>query len=141
MLLNLNLDPRDGSVCRLTYDEAEGWLRGTWSGYVDEDEAMRGAAAYLQHAALAPCPYLLNDNTRLRGPWFDSLGWLARVWMPAAAAAGLRYVAHVVQADRQFDVIPERLPSRAPFELQVFLDLGQAQRWLRQCRDAAVPAA
>lgn len=34
---------------------------------------MRGAAAYLHRAAQRPCPLLLNDNTALRGPWFDSL--------------------------------------------------------------------
>ncbi|MGI4734793.1 MAG: hypothetical protein ACRYG7_06385 [Janthinobacterium lividum] len=136
ILLNLNLDPSDGSACRLTYEAAEGWLRGTWSGYVDEDEAMRGAAAYLRRAALAPCPYLLNDNVALRGPWFDSLDWLARAWVPAAARLGLRYVAHVVQADRHADIIPERLPPGAPFELQVFHDLAQAQHWLRLCRNA-----
>ncbi len=140
MLLNANLDPRDGSACLLTYEEAEGWLRGTWRGYVDEDEAMRGAAAYLRQAAQRPCPYLLNDNTQLQGPWFDSLDWLARVWVPAAAATGLRYVAHVVQADRHADVIPERLPAGGPFELQVFHDLGQAEHWLRRCRPLGRPA-
>lgn len=137
MLLNVTQDPRDNSACVLTYDEAEGWLRATWRGYVDEDEAMRGAAAYLAHAATVPCAYLLNDNTPLRGPWFDSLDWLARVWVPQAAALGLRYVAHVVQADRHYDVIPERLPAGAPFELQVFEDVAAAQRWLRQCRALA----
>jgi hypothetical protein len=136
MLLNVNNDPRDGSACTLTYDEAAGWLRATWTGYVDEEEAMRGAEAFLAHAQAVPCPYLLNDNTQLRGPWFDSLDWLARVWVPQAAARGLRYVAHVVQADRHHDVIPERLPAGAPFELQVFEDLGQAQHWLRLCRAA-----
>ena len=137
MLLNVNQDPRDNSACVLTYDEAEGWLCATWRGYVDEAEAMRGAEAYLAHAAAVPCAYLLNDNTPLRGPWFDSLDWLARVWVPQAAALGLRYVAHVVQPDRHYDVIPERLPAGAPFELQVFEEVAEAQRWLRQCRAVA----
>lgn len=65
MILNANKDLRDGSNCVLTYDEAEGWLRAIWSGYVDEDEALRGAESYLEHAAAVLCAYLLNDNTTL----------------------------------------------------------------------------
>jgi hypothetical protein len=138
MLLNINTDLGDGSACLLTYDETEGWLRATWSGYVDENEAMRGAESYLSHAAAVPCAYLLNDNTALRGPWFDSLYWLARVWKPRAEQLGLRYVAHVVQVDRSFDILTEQLPVPLTFELQIFQDVGQAEHWLRQCQTTPV---
>lgn len=134
MLLNLELDAHDASSCRLTYDEAHHWLRATWSGYVDPLEAMRGAEAYLRHAARTPSPYLLNDNSQLRGPWFDSLDWLAEVWVPQAVTLGLRYVAHVLQADRHSDVLPRRLPASLSFELQIFHTLADAQHWLQQCQ-------
>lgn len=134
MLLHLELDPRDASSCRLTYDEAHHWLRATWSGYIDPVEAMRGAEAYLQHAARTPSPYLLNDNSQLRGPWFDSLDWLAEVWVPQAVALGLRYVAHVRQADRHSDILPSRLPDSIAFDLQLFDNLPDAQQWLQECQ-------
>jgi len=137
MLLNFDLDPRDASSCRLTYEEAHQWLRATWRGYVDPGEAMRGAEAYLQHAARTPSPYLLNDNSQLRGPWFDSLDWLAEVWVPQAVSLGLRYVAHVMQADRHADILPRRLPATVPFELQIFDQLVDAQQWLQECKQAA----
>jgi hypothetical protein len=138
MLLNLNTDPRDNSACALTYEETDQWLRATWRGYVDPVEARQGAEAYLFHAAHLPCNLLLNDNTQLRGPWFDSLDWLADVWVPQAARLGLRYVAHVLQADRNFDILPSRLPASVPFELQIFQDLDDAQHWLRQHRQVAL---
>lgn len=134
MLLNLELDSHDASSCRLTYEEAHQWLRATWSGYVDPLEAMRGAEAYLRHAARTPSPYLLNDNSQLRGPWFDSLDWLTDVWVPQAVALGLRYVAHVLQTDRHSDILPSRLPKSLAFELQIFDNLVDAQLWLRQCQ-------
>lgn len=132
MLLNVNQDFRDQSACVLVYEEANQWLRATWSGYVDPLEAMRGAEAYLAHAARTPCALLLNDNSRLRGPWFDSLDWLADVWVPQAARLGLRYVAHIVQADQHLDIIPSRLPASIPFELQIFQEVNDAQQWLQQ---------
>ena len=136
MLLNLNTDPSDHSTCALSYDETERWLRPTWRGYVDPSEAQRGAEAYLQYAVKKASAFFLNDNTQLRGPWFDSLDWLAEVWVPQASHLGLRYVAHVLQADRHSDIVPAHLPAEVPFELQIFQDLEDAQQWLRQCRAA-----
>ena len=53
--------------------------------------------------------------------------------MPQAARLGLRYVAHVVQADRHSDILPRQLAVALPFELQIFQDLDDAQQWLRSC--------
>src|SRR6478609_4646070 len=103
MLLS-SLPDVDGSRCTLTY-ENEGWLRATWRGFVDMAEALRGADNYLKTLADLRCPYLLNDNVELCGPWFDSIEWLERIWVPQAKSMGLRYVAHVVQADSLSDIV------------------------------------
>lgn len=135
MLLNVETDPRDSSSCRLTYEEANRWLRATWRGFVDPLEARRGAEAYLRYAAQIPCALLLNDNSQLRGPWFDSLEWLGQVWVPQATSLGLRYVAHVVQADRHVDLLTSQLLQNLPFDLQIFQELADAQHWLAQQRE------
>ena len=97
-------------------------------------------ASDLRHAAHTASPYLLNDNSHLRGPWFESLDWLAEVWVPQAAALGLHYVAHVLQTDRPADILPRRLPASVPFDLQIFDNVDDAKRWLQQCqRDATRP--
>lgn len=137
MLLNVNTDPRDHSTCALSYNEQERWLQAVWQGYVDQAEAMRGAQAYLAYAIKQPCPYLFNDNFGLRGPWFESLDWLLHVWVPEAERLGLRYVAHVVQADQHHDIFTTQARIELPFELQLFQDREDARQWLRQIRDAA----
>ncbi len=138
MFLNNNVDPRDHSSCALTYEEADHWLRATWRGYVDPVEAMHGAEAYLLHAADKPSAFLLNDNSQLQGPWFESIDWLAHVWLPQAERLGLRYVAHVVQTDGHYDILTLLKPTRLPFELQIFQEVADAQQWLRECRAAHV---
>ncbi|MDO7887939.1 hypothetical protein [Hymenobacter cheonanensis] len=135
MLLNLSTDPRDHSSCALSYDETECWLKAEWRGYVDQVEAMRGAEAYLQHAAQHSCAYLLNDNSRLIGPWFESLEWLMHVWVPQAERLGLRHVAHVVQADQHHDIFTRQHHTPLPFELQIFQSLEDATHWLASVRD------
>lgn len=136
MLLNLTVDPRDHSRCALSYDETEQWLQAIWQGYVDQAEALRGAQAYLAYAVKQPCPYLLNDNAQLTGPWFESLDWLLHVWVPEAERLGLRYVAHVVQADSHHDLFTQSLHVNLPFELQIFQHRDDARHWMRTQRDS-----
>jgi hypothetical protein len=138
MLIHSLLDT-DGSRCTLTYEESNGWLRATWRGFIDSEEANRGADSYLKQLADIRCPYLLNDNTALRGPWFDSLDWLMRIWAPQAARMGLRYVAHVVQADTKHDTVTSAPlnPATCLFELQLFDNLAEAEEWLRSCQARA----
>ncbi len=141
MLIN-SLTDADGSRCTLTFEEADGWLRATWRGFIDPEEAWRGADNYLNQLTGIHCPYLLNDNTDLHGPWFDSLDWLLRIWSPQAARMGLRYVAHVVQADTRHDTLTTapRHASGCLFELQFFDNVAEAEEWLR-ARQANATAA
>lgn len=135
MIIN-SLPDTDGSRCTLSSEGPHGWLRATWRGFVDSEEALRGADNYLKHLATIDCAYLLNDNTELRGPWFDSIDWLMRIWVPQAARMGLRYVAHVVQADTRHDTITDspRNPANCVFDLQFFDSVAEAEEWLRSCQ-------
>lgn len=56
--------------------------------------------------------------------------------MPEAERLGLRYVAHVVQADSHHDIFTRSLHRSLPFELQLFQDCGDAREWLGQQRDS-----
>jgi hypothetical protein len=95
---------------------------------------MRGAEVYLLRATKAPCSLLLNGNSQMTGPWLDSLEWLANLWVPQASRLGLRYVAHVVQADRHHDELTSRMLENLPFELQIFNEVADACHWLAQVR-------
>ncbi|GAB2866832.1 hypothetical protein [Hymenobacter ruber] len=131
------LPDADGSRCTLS-QEPEGWLRATWRGFVDTQEALRGADTYLRILQDLRNPYLLNDNVALMGPWFDSIEWLERVWVPQAATMGLRYVAHVVQADSLSDILTVHFNHGAAgaLELQIFQQVPEAEAWLRTCQMA-----
>lgn len=130
-----SLPDADGSRCTLT-QEPEGWLRATWRGFVDMDEALRGADNYLQILQNLRNPCLLNDNVALMGPWFDSIEWLERIWMPQARNLGLRYVAHVVQADSLSDILTVHFDKGTAglLELQIFQQVAEAEEWLRACQ-------
>lgn len=134
MLLS-SLPGVDGSRCTLTL-EPQGWLRATWRGFVDMAEALRGADNYLHKLAELHSPYLLNDNVELQGPWFNSIEWLERIWVPMAVNMGLRYVAHVAQADLLSDTITTHFkgPHVGGFELHIFQHVAEAEAWLLHCQ-------
>jgi hypothetical protein len=137
-----------GGNCVLSYEESEQWLCATWSGLIGNHEAMQGALNYLGKVATHPSAFLLNNNLDLHGPWFNSVEWLERVWLPQAQQLGLRYIAHVVQADKGVDIISLTSidPLSGGLELQLFHDLATAQDWLHSCQQptgvarGAIPA-
>ncbi|UOQ51381.1 hypothetical protein [Hymenobacter cellulosivorans] len=81
-----------------------------------------------------PCTMLLNDNSGVTGPWFDSIDWLEHVWAPQVAALGLRYVAHVLPTNDFPSVLPPANTFAGQFELQIFSTVAEAEQWLRSCR-------
>lgn len=126
-----------GGQCTLSYEKSDGWLRATWSGYVNTIDALNGATTFLEQVGPLHCLYLLNDNVELQGPWFDSARWLEYTWFPQAQLLGLRYIAHVVQANTHTDILTLRYPRHhisEALELQLFDEVATAKEWLRSCQ-------
>jgi hypothetical protein len=66
-----------------------------------------------------------------------STRWLERAWLPQAQRLGLRYVAHVVQADTHGDIMTLNYLLHyvaEALELQLFHSVATAEEWLRSCQ-------
>ncbi|WP_375437102.1 hypothetical protein [uncultured Hymenobacter sp.] len=137
MHISKNVDLQDGSSCELSFDEDEQWLRATWLGYIDPQEAYNGAVSFLDVMRTFRCQYLLNDNSGLRGPWFDSVEWLREIWAPQASQMGLRYIAHVSQPhDLAHEVaVLEAESFGNDIQIQLFDNIAEAAEWLREQRE------
>lgn len=129
-------DFTDSSSCTLVYDEENQWIRAIWRGYIGPGEATEGATDYLHLLEKLSSPYLLNDNSAIDGPWFDSVDWLVQTWLPRATKLGLRYVAHVMPAGGHDVLYPGAMPQQdaMTFELQIFDRVAEAEQWLRSCK-------
>ncbi|RFP66486.1 hypothetical protein D0N36_03825 [Hymenobacter lapidiphilus] len=136
MVEQLLSSPESPDYCRLRYLPGQKQLTVTWQGTITGPLAYEGAKAALDIMHHHPCQCLLNDNTDLQGPWFDSLLWLAQRWAPAAAQAGVQYVAHVVRggtlATTFLGTPTHHLFTQ--FEIQIFDLLAEANDWLAACR-------
>lgn len=128
--------PIQDAYCAIRFEPAHQWFRITWHGFVINEDGVEGATAHLKLMQDRPAHLLLNDNSGVTGPWFDSLDWLQRIWAPQVVALGLRYVAHVLPANDFPSVLPPHDAFAGQFELQIFGTVAEAEQWLTQCRDA-----
>ena len=128
--------------CSTDYEEENRWLRTTWKGFVTAQDGEAGALETMSLLRISHAAYLLNDNSQIEGPWFDSVEWLERVWAPQARRLGLRAVAHVMQPNpfSELALATNHNPFDGLFELQLFSTTAEAEAWLRerQLRDQQV---
>lgn len=128
--------PSGQAYCTTEYVPADHWLRTTWRGFISPADAEQGALALLDMLQYGPIDCLLNDNSLVQGPWFDSISWLQQIWVPQATRLGLRHVAHVAQPHTEADLgaLLVREPFGNLFDVQLFTDLDEATDWLRACQ-------
>jgi hypothetical protein len=122
--------------CHTSYSEANHWLQATWQGFISNQDGEKVASEIRRLLQLTHSPYLLNDNSRVQGPWFDSVDWLEQLWVPSHEALDLHYVAHVLQphmGDGLGRLLAQDLFA-GKFELQFFNTHAEAAGWLRECQ-------
>ena len=72
----------------LEYDSINNWHFANWIGYASTENVKEGAVAHLKLMRENPCPYFLNNNQELVGPWDKANDWLQEVWIPQARDLG-----------------------------------------------------
>jgi hypothetical protein len=123
----------------MTYEPQHHLTYNVWHGYLTLESIMNGSNVGIEFLAQTRCPYLLNDNTLVTGPWNHAVAWIAQDWTPRAIAQGLRYFAHVVSPESFAALSAEALVSSVgdQFELRIFDNIVAARQWLRTCQPAA----
>lgn len=114
------------------YDAAHGLVYNNWMGYQTLESIILGANACLEVLGHFKCPYLLNDNRLVVGPWDHATDWIASDWTPRAIAAGLTHFAHVVSPESFAALSAEAMSAKTSgsFHMRIFGDFGEAREWL-----------
>ncbi|MBC6989809.1 STAS/SEC14 domain-containing protein [Hymenobacter sp. BT491] len=122
----------------IEYDQAKHWVYNNWIGYQTHAGIVAGADACLVILSQQHCPYLLNDNTLVVGPWDHAVEWIATDWTPRAIAQGLTHFAHVVSPESFAALSAEAMHNSIGeyFQMQIFGSVAAAQEWLQQARKA-----
>lgn len=114
------------------FDEQRHWVYNDWIGYVSPDNVKQGSLAVLEAIKQYKASCGLNDNRHLVGRWDDSVEWIEQEWVPMASDAGLRFYAHVANADAFAAASSADMLSRVRgrFEMRIFQDIDEARNWL-----------
>ena len=120
----------------IEFDALNQWVYANWSGYQTRASIRQGADTYLEILVQYNCPYLLNDNRLVAGPWSQVTEWITQDWAPRAIAQGLTHFAHVISPESLARLSAENLQHSisSSFQMQIFENPEKAKEWLRQAQ-------
>lgn len=124
---------------RIAYDAANHWVCNEWIGEQTYIGILAGADACLPLLLENHCAYLLNDNSRVIGPWDHAVEWVVTNWAPRAIAQGLTHFANVVSSEALAASSAQSMALGLSGQLQLHLfdNLEAAQKWLRGAQQQA----
>ncbi|GAB3243525.1 hypothetical protein GCM10027346_40340 [Hymenobacter seoulensis] len=121
------------------YDVRHHWVYNNWIGYQTYADVVSGADACLELVQKHSCPYLLNDNRQVIGPWDHAVSWIVQDWAPRASKLGLTHFAHVVNPASMAAPSAEamHLGVGGRLYMRMFNEIEGAQEWLRVAQRTA----
>jgi len=122
----------------IEFDEENQWVYNNWIGYQTYVGIIAGADACLHPLRQHACPYLLNDNRQVLGPWDHAIEWLVTNWAPRAISQGLTHFAHVISSEALAALSAEamHLGVGRQLHMHMFDDIAAARDWLRVAQHA-----
>ncbi|HEX8427082.1 STAS/SEC14 domain-containing protein [Hymenobacter sp.] len=122
----------------IEFHEAINVVYNNWFGYQTYPGVVGGANTSLKISKEHNCPYMLNDNSKVVGPWDHSLDWITNDWAPRAIQAGLTHFAHIVSVESFAAFSAHNLHNEISGKLQmsIFDSVIEGLEWLRAAQQA-----
>ena len=79
----------------ISYEPTGNYLYSNWLGFQSEESVKKGCEIMLEQLTLKGVNKVLNDNTKVTGPWQSASEWVGTVWFPKMEKAGLKHFSWV----------------------------------------------
>ena len=115
----------------ISFDQSTRILYCNWIGFQEAEIIYQGGDIILDLVRELSITKVLNDNSRVTGPWLSATEWTARKWFPAMIEAGLKYFAWI----KSPDIFADESAHRAMHGMHVvktFDSYREAYDWLRE---------
>ena len=116
------------------YNREGNYVYSNWRGFIDVEQVKSGCNLGIEAIRAYSCPYLLNDNSHLYGPFQDANDWIIEDWAPRAVDAGLKFFAHIISPNLFVEASARDLESKfktASIKMKVFENKAAAIDWLQ----------
>ncbi len=112
-------------------DRETGILYCHWIGLQDKKVIMESGQEILDLFKDLECTKILNDNTKVIGPWHEATEWVTTVWFPSMIHAGLKHFAWVLSTNI-FAELSAKQVSLGKNVIQYFNNYEQAVKFLKE---------
>lgn len=117
----------------ISYDPTHKYLYCNWIGFQNKQSIMETGAVILDLFKKKGISKILNDNTKVTGPWQDAAEWTATVWFPDMINAGLLHFAWIF-SENIFAELSAKKAMPANDIVKSFNSLSEARQWLIQVK-------
>ncbi|GAA5038638.1 hypothetical protein GCM10011506_36700 [Marivirga lumbricoides] len=111
------------------YDKENGYMYCDWIGFQNKASIMESGKVILDFVKKNKYTKILNDNTKVTGPWQDAAEWTSTVWFPEMIKAGLQNFAWVFSSNI-FAELSAKKAMPASDVIKSFLSVNDAKGWL-----------
>lgn len=125
------------------YDSIRRFLYCNWIGYQCQRDLVHSGFIILELLKQKRLHKVLNDNSKVEGPWTDSSEWTARKWFPDMASAGLQNFSWILSPDvfAEYSAL-KAVPMNGVVKIELF-DSGtdsfnDALTWLQKFPDKKI---
>ncbi len=116
----------------ILYDAEKNIMYDHWIGFQTVDNVMDGCEKILKlFKEKRDCTNILNDNSKVTGPWQGATEWVSNVWFPKMIDAGLKNFAWVLSSNIFAELSAKNVSSEGDI-IQHFNDYNQAEKYLEQ---------
>ena len=113
----------------ISYDPEHDFVYLNWIGFQNKEIIMKSGAVILELFREGKYSKVLNDNTKVTGPWQEAAGWTSSVWFPDMIAAGLKHFAWIFSPDIYAELSAQKAMP-ASHVVRSFSSYDEAFQWL-----------
>lgn len=113
----------------ISYSKEENFLYCNWLGFQNKQSIMESGEKILEIVKSRNINRILNDNTKVTGPWQEAAEWTSTVWFPQMIEAGLEKFAWIFSSN----IFAELSAKKAMPEsntIKSFNNIHDAKQWL-----------
>lgn len=116
------------------WDDINNWVYVDWRNIPSDRSVQRGCEEMLTLLSQKKCPYVLNDNRNVIGPWNTSAHWVAEDWFPRMISSGMKKFAWIQSSNvlSKFSARQSTAQHQETDAIHLFEDEESAVTWLRQ---------
>jgi len=121
----------------ISYDPTHQYLYCNWIGFQNKKSIMDTGEIILDLLKKKRASKVLNDNTRVTGPWQEAAEWTSTVWFPDMIKAGLKHFAWIF-SQNIFAELSAKKAMPANNIIKSFNSLEEARQWLIKAKTEVI---